>query len=70
MTATSKSKSYYEQVLSKIYARRLRGNNQQKCIYFSNQDQINMSLSVKNVVAMNFMCPIIKVFHLEILSIL
>ena len=64
MTATSKSKSYYEQVLSKIYARRLRENNQQKCIYFSNQDQINMSLSVKNVVAMNFMCPIINVFHL------
>ena len=30
----------------------------------SNQDQIKMSLSVENVVAMNFMCPIIKVFHL------
>ena len=30
----------------------------------SNQNQIKMSMSVKNVVAMNFMCRVIKVFHL------
>ena len=33
MTTTPKTKSYYEQVLSKIDARRLRKNNQQKCIH-------------------------------------
>ena len=32
MTITSKTKSYFERVLSKIDARRLRENNQQKCI--------------------------------------
>ena len=32
MTATSKTKSYYEQVLSKIDARSLHEKNQQKCI--------------------------------------
>ena len=30
----------------------------------SKQDQIKMSVSVKNVVAVAFMCPIIKIFHL------
>ena len=32
MTITSKTKSYFERVLSKINARRLRENDQQKCI--------------------------------------
>ena len=32
MTTTSKIKSYYQRVLSKIYARRLRTNNQKVCI--------------------------------------
>ena len=32
MTTTSKSKSYCEQVLSKIDARRFHESNQQKCI--------------------------------------
>ena len=32
MTITSKTKSYFERFLSKIDARRLRENNQQKCI--------------------------------------
>ena len=32
MTITSKTKSYFERVLFKIDARRLRENNQQKCI--------------------------------------
>ena len=34
MTTTSKAKSCYERVLSKIDARRLRENNQQKCTDF------------------------------------
>ena len=33
MTTTLKTKSYYEQILSKIDARSLRKNNQQKCIH-------------------------------------
>ena len=32
MKATSKTKTYYERVLSKIDARSFRENNQQKCI--------------------------------------
>ena len=32
MTTRSKTKSYYERVLSKIDARRFRENNQQKCM--------------------------------------
>ena len=50
MTTTSKTKSHYERVLS-VYI-------------VSNQDQIKISLSVKDVVAMNFTCPIIKNLHL------
>ena len=61
MIAALKTKSYYERVLSKIDARGLCENNQQ---IVSNQDQIELSLSVKSVVAMNFMFLIIKVFHL------
>ena len=32
MTTTSKIKSYYQRVLSKIYARKLRTNNPKVCI--------------------------------------
>ena len=32
MTTTSKTKSRFKQVLSKLDARRLRTNNQQKCV--------------------------------------
>ena len=32
MTATSETKSHFEQLLSEIYARRPRENNQQVCI--------------------------------------
>ena len=63
MTTPSKTKSRFEQLLSEIYARRFRENNQQVCIA-SNQDQIKICLSVKNVVALNFMCSIIKILHL------
>ena len=63
MTALSKAKSCFEQPLSEIYARRFRKNNQQVCIA-SNQDQIKISLSVKNVVALTFLCSIIKIIHM------
>ena len=36
-----------------------------KCVLIvSNQDQMKMCASVKNVFAISFMCPIMKVFHL------
>ena len=71
MTTTSKkTKSYFEGVLSKIDARRLRKNNQQKCTDCLKLRSNKNELECKNVVAMNFMCPIIKVFHFAILSIL
>ena len=42
--------------------KRFHTNNQDQIK--SNQDQIKMSLYVKNVVVITFICPIIKVFHL------
>ena len=65
-----KKKSNFERVLSKIDARRLRKNNQQKCADCLKLSSNKNEVECKNVVAMNFMCPIIKVFHFAILSIL
>ena len=59
----SRGKFRIIKLLLKIDARRLREKNEQKCIV-SNQDQTKMSLSVKSVVVMNFMCSIIKALHL------
>ena len=59
----AKTKSHFAKLLSEIYARRPHKNNQKVCIDFSNQDQIEISLSVKIVVALNFMCLIIKIFY-------
>ena len=64
MTAPSKTKSHFNQVLLKIDARSLHENNKKSVSIVSNQDQVKMSLSVKSVVAMNFMCPFIKAPHL------
>ena len=61
MTTMSKTGSSFNQVLFKTDARKFLQNNQ----IVLNQDQIKMSLSVKNVVAMNFMCSIIKILHLK-----
>ena len=58
-----RSKFRIIKLLLKIDARRLREKNEQKCIA-SNQVQTKMSLSVKSVVVMNFMCSIIKALHL------
>ena len=54
---------YSSNLKSDNLAQRLHTNNQQMCIDCLNQDQIKMSVSVKNVVAITFMCSIIKVFH-------
>ena len=60
MTTPSKTKSRFEQLLSEIYARRFRKNNQQVCIDClkprSNKNKLN-------VVALNFMCLTIKILH-------
>ena len=64
MTTPSKIKPCFERLLSEIYARWPRENNQQVCIDFSNQDQREISLGVKNVVGLTFMYSIIKIFHL------
>ena len=64
MTTPSKTRSRFEQLLSEFYARQFPENNQQLCIDGTNQDQIKISLSVKNVVTLTFMCSIIKILHL------
>ena len=64
MTITSKTKSRFNHVLLKIDARRFRQNNQQKCIDCLKPRSNKNELACKNVVVMNFVCPIIKVFHL------
>ena len=66
MTIMSKTGSSFNQVLLKTDARKFLENNQ----IVLNQDQIKMSLSVKNVVAMNFMYPIILPNHFVIFPIL
>ena len=59
------SKFCIRKLLLKIDARGLCEKNQKKCIdCLKNQDQIKMSLSVKNVVAINFICSMIKAPHL------
>ena len=69
MTTTSKAKSRFNQVLSKIDARRFCESNRQKYIdclkpRSKNKKNNKISLSVKNVVAITFSCPNIKVFNL------
>ena len=61
MTTPSKTKSHFERLLSEIYARRPRKNSQKVCI---GQDQIKITLSVKIVVALTFMCLIINILYL------
>ena len=65
MTTMSKTKFRFEQLLSEIYAARLCKNNQQVRIIVLNQDQRKIISSVKIVVALTFMCLIIKILHLK-----
>ena len=49
----------------RFYSKKYQSNNLVKRVLIvSNQDQIKTSVSVKNVVVITFMRPIIKVFHL------
>ena len=69
MTTPSKSKSRFEQLLSEIYARRIRENNQKVCIDClkprSKKKKKKIRLSVKILFVLNFMCSIIKILHLK-----
>ena len=58
------SKFCIRQFLLKIDARSLPEKNQQKCIDCLKPRSNKNELACKNVVVMNFVCPIIKVFHL------
>ena len=63
MTTTSKRTPHPERVLSKIDARSVRENNQQKCIDCLKPISNIMNLSVKNVVIINFRRPeLLKIF--------
>ena len=62
MTTPSKTKSHFEQLLSEIYARRPHKNNQKVCIDCLKPRSNKSKLSVKIVVALNFVCSIIKFF--------
>ena len=60
----SKSVKSYKRFRSKKY----QSDNQQKCIDCLKPRSKKMSVSLKNVVAITFMCPIIKVFHFSYCS--
>ena len=62
------SKYNLEQLLSKIYAKSFRKKNQKVCIDCLKpkpNKEIKISLSVKIVVALTFICSIIKILHLK-----
>ena len=64
MTTTSKTKSRFERLLSEIYARWFCENNQQVCIDCLKPRSNKNKIQCKIVVALNFMCLIIKILHL------
>ena len=64
MTTLSETKSYFEQLLSKIYDRWPCENNQKVSIDCLKPRSNKISLSAKVVVALNFMCSIIKILHI------
>ena len=65
MTTPLKTKFHFEQLLSEIYASQPRKSNQKVCIDCHKPRSIKISLSVKIVVALTFMCSIIKILHLK-----
>ena len=65
MTTLSKTKSCFEQPLSEIYARCFRKNNQKVCVDCLKARSNKNKFECKNVVALNFMCLIIKILYLK-----
>ena len=62
MTTQSKTKSHFQQLSFEVYARRPHKNNQKVCIDCLKPRSNKSKLSVKIVVALNFVCSIIKFF--------
>ena len=65
MTIPSKTKSRFEQLLSKIYARRLRENNQKACIDCLKPRSNKNKFECKNCGCTKFYVTIIKILHLK-----
>ena len=65
MATPSKTKSCFEQLLSEIYARRFRKNNQKVCIDCLKPRSDKNKFECQNVAALNFMCLIIKILYLK-----
>ena len=65
MTIPSKTKSRFEQLLSKIYARRLRENNQKVCIDCFKPRSNKNKFECKNCGCTKFYVTIIKILHLK-----
>ena len=64
MTIPSNIKSHFKQLLSEIYTRQSRKNNQKVYIDCLKARSCKISLSVKIMAALTFMCSIIKIIHL------
>ena len=65
MTTPSKTKSRFERLLSEIFARWV-CKKINICVQIaSNQGEIKIRLSVKIVVALNFISSMVKVLHLK-----
>ena len=65
MTRLSKTKSHFEQLLSKIYDRRFCKNDQKMCIDCLKTRSNKNKFECKLMVGLNFMCSIIKILHLK-----
>ena len=64
MTTSSKTKSHFEQLLSKTYARSFHKNNQRVCIDCLKPRSNKNKFECKNC-SCAFMCSSIKIFHLK-----
>ena len=65
MTTPSKTKSHFERLLSEIYPRRPRENNQKVCIDCLKPRSNKNKFECEIVVALNFMGSIIKILYLK-----
>ena len=65
METLSKTKSRFEKLLSEIYARRPRINNQKACIDCLKPRSNKNKFECKNCGCINFMCSIIRILHLK-----
>ena len=64
MTTTSETKSRFEQLLSKIYARWPCQSNQKVCIDCLKRRSNKNNFECENCGCTDFMCSIIKILHI------